>query len=1336
MLLQSPSALAVNNGKLHFDNYTQEDGLFNSPVHCAFQDYRGWMWFGTNQGLSRFDGYRFVSFKNQPDNENSLIGALVRVIFEDSKKNLWVGTENGGLNLFNRNQETFVRVGEKNQILKGHSVNTITEDKKGHLWIGTENGLYEYNVENNKVENIYTKTDNAGALSDNYIRAVRIDHEGRVWVGTNSGLDCLLPSEEKIIHIDLPFKNGKDEIHKIFIDKDNSIWVGSYTSGLFIVDPKTFNCHHVDLDAGNERSVTVRAIERDNDGSYWIGTRGGLYHYWKSANRWECNEHDERNETSLCHNSVLDIFKDQKGDLWIASRGGISYLNQEDQAFRNYTAMRNDNQYLNDYELYAFWIDPQKNIWVGTERGGINVLDRKTQTFRYITRSNGLSSNCIKSLFGESNGDLWIGTYMGGINVYNINSQRVVAVYKSDNKPGSLIDNRVWSFFRDSHQNMWIGTSKGLEKFNSQTRSFEHFSRISGQQAVFWIAEDAAKNLWIGGESELVVFSPSTGKSESFKERTRFFCQDSKGRIWLTSLDKGLGQYNPSNHSFTFYDERNGLSNIQSLCILEDPTGALWISTGNGLSKFDPETKTFIRYDKQNGLHNNQFNYGAAYKAASGEMLFGGIGGFSIFDPLKVSQNKYIPPIVFTGLRIFNKPVAISSEKNAILPKSVSELSIIKLPYDQNNFTLDFAALNFTQSDKNEYSYYLEGFDNQWTDAGTQHSVTYTNLDPGIYTFKLKASNNDLLWNDKGISIQIRILPPYWKTWWFKTFIVLLILGIIYMLVVSLTFRTKLRHEVTYERMKAKKMHELDEMKLRFFTNISHEIRTPLTLISGPLDRLLNSEVSPKESRSLLEVMQRNSQQLLRLINQLLDFRKLEAGSLRMEPRQGEMVQFVRNIIESFSSMAVEKEITLRFHSTEKEIVAFFDPDKIEKVINNLLSNAMKFTDKNGSITTSVTLIRENIYGLKPDEPIGKQYIEISVKDTGVGIAEKNLNKIFSRFFQGPDAQFQTGTGIGLALTKELVTMHNGEISVNSKAGKGSTFTVRLPLNTEYIPDDLTTENDYIDNQTPAPLSDSSENQPNTDTIPSKNVMLIIEDNPDVRFFIRSHFETDFTIYEAADGKEGLSIAIRQVPDIIISDVLMPIMNGKDLCRKLKKDERTSHIPIVLLTALSSKSHELEGLVAGADDYIYKPFDINILQTKIQNLLSIRKALKEKYTSEMVLMPRNITIASPEERFLQKTIEVIEKNIADPDLDIEKLSLEIGVSRMQLYRKLSALTDMTVKEFVRNIRLKRASQLLAQKKMNISEVAYAVGFRDLAHFRKCFRQQYGMNASEYVESQG
>jgi len=1321
----------VNN--LSFDLYSQEHGLSNNQIHCVLQDKKGWVWIGTSQGVCRFDGYRFTVFKNDPDDSTSLKGNLVRTIFEDHLGQLWIGTENGGLNRFDREKERFQQLfyqGDQAP-LRNVSVASIQEDSLGNLWVGTENNLFRID-KSGRLTSI--SPSNIPGFSE-FFRVIRFDSAGRIWLGTNRGLHLYHPETNLVETVKINDAGSIDEIWEILPEKDGTVWVGTYANGMFAIDAGTLKSKPVELDPDNNRSRTVRAILKDPNGKYWIGTRGGLYLYDRLKGVTAKYQHDDREQKSLVNNSILCVSKDAKGNIWIGTRQGLNLLIEERINIQGYRSMQGDSRYLNNSEIYAFWLDPLGKIWIGTENGGVNILDRKTGNFTYLTpqkgNANSLSSSCIKAIEADANGNIWVGTYLGGLNLYNRQTGTFKHFRNDPSNSNSLSDDRVWSLLRDSNNDIWVGTTRGIDKYDPKSGGFIHNNNLVNGQQVNWIAEDKEHCLWIGS-TEMVIYNPKNQKITKLNESTRSLFEDSKGRFWLTTLSHGIALYSKEKGVIRYYNEKHGLANNQTLAILEDNEHYLWISTTKGLSKFDPEKERFHNFYTKSGFQNDQFTYGAACKLPSGELIFGGISGFNIFDPGKIKSSDYFAPIVFTDLKILNKSVRIEPDGSGVLSKSISETEKIELKYAQNSVEIEFASFDYANIMGIQYSYFLEGFDSDWNDPSDKRLATYTNLNPGSYTFRVKTVSIDRQESNMGPTLKIIVYPPYWQTWWFRILIFLSLLGLFYWLVTFLQNREKLKHNLVFEKIKAKKLHELDMMKLRFYTNISHEIRTPLTLILGPLEKLRNNSIPEADIKGHLEVMHRNANQLNELINQLLDFRKMESGNLKLALKRGDLVSFVAGIVSSFGKFAEEKEIDLKFNSLKKEIVTNFDEDKIAKIMNNLLSNAFKFTGKGGKIVVNISLVFDTEDPDSPNENSEKRVVEITVKDTGIGIEESNLEKVFNRFFQVDQFAAQTGTGIGLALTRELVKLHNGKIFVTSKPGKSSKFTIHLPYedlkNSPAKADSPITERNAVGEQ-----SLVQEEYANELSISGQKIMLLVDDNADVRYFIKSHFSSGFHIVEAKDGLEGWNMALKTIPNIIISDVMMPDMDGFEFCRKIRKDERTSHIPILLLTALGSREHEIEGLSLGADDYITKPFDLVVLQTKVENILSVRQSLKQKYAGEVFLQPSNIVLSSPDERFLQKAIGVVENNISDPDLDIDRFATEIGVSRMQLYRKLSALTEMTVKEFVRDIRLKRAAQLLVQKRMNVSEVAYAVGFKDLSHFRKCFRQEYGMSASDYME---
>lgn len=1337
-LLQTLVYGAAKNQDLSFDAFVQDDGLPNNQIQSIYQDKKGWMWVGTSQGLSRFDGYSFTNFLADHNDSTSLQGNLVRIITEDNKGNLWVGTENGGLNLFDRNKERFSRPYKDYKDFKFRevSVNDIALDTNGNMYLGTDFNIIMIDSMGKPKSITPILNDLNTPFPPQFIRKIQFDNQGNLWVGTNNGLFIYSPDNNQIEPINLPFdENQNKEIWEIYLDKEGLIWVGTYSAGLYIVNPVTYSFNAINLEPNVNRSETVRTISTSVFGEYWIGTRGGMYVYDKKKGITGFYRHDERKPRSLTNNSVLSIFHDSNGETWIGTRSGLNLLTRSKQVFHNFTSLPGDNKYLNSSTIYAFWIDKKGKIWLGTEDGGINIYNPKTGTYEYLMANendkNSISQNCIKAFQEDRKGNLWIATFLGGVDVINLRTGAITHYKNNLDKPGSISDNRVWDICLDDEGSIWIATSKGLDRYVSKSNNFIHYDKISEGEMISWIEPDSEGNLWLGSNSEVIVYNEKKYTIKRFPEHSRSMYEDSKNNTWIATLDQGIALYSSSTGPVKYFNELDGLANNQALCILEDNKNNLWVSTTKGISKFNPAENTFQNFTSNDGLGNNQFCYGASYKTKKGEMLFGSISGFNMFNPNDVESLEGNTPIVFTDLKIFNKSVSIGDDKKSVLKKSITETKHLTLNYDQNVFTLEFAALNFVNSDNNLYKYKLEGFNKSWNEPSKIRSATYTNLNPGNYTLKIKRAGYGYESDSEMLELKITIRPPFWKTKLFLVFLIILIISLIYVLVRFIITREKIKNQLVLERINSRKLHEIDMMKLKFFTNISHEIRTPLTLILGPLEKLIGKESLQEDMKQNLHLMHRNAKNLDKLISQLLDFRKLQTGNLKLNLTQADIVDFVRNVVYSFNEFAEEKGVQLKFNTLKKGLNAAFDPDKIEKIINNLISNAFKFTDSGGTITVNLSLVFDSNDNDFEDSEKEQQFIEISVKDTGKGIALNNLNRIFHRFFQPDEEQTNSGVGIGLALVKELVNIHNGKIYVTSKPGKGTKFTFRIPFTPTLIvknetPEVIKSVNDIVEViQSEDIKEDLTEN-------PSSKIMLVVEDNADVRNFIVSHFKSDYKIIEAKNGEEGFKVALEIVPDIILSDVLMPDVDGYELCKRIKNDERTSHIPVILLTALHSKEHKIKGLTTGADDYITKPFDLGLLHAKINNVLSIRNSLKEKFGNTVVLEPTNVILSSPDERFIQKAIEVVEKNISDSDLDIENFATKVGVSRMQLYRKLNALTNMTVKEFIRHIRLKRATQLLVQQKMNVSEVAYEVGFKDLSHFRKCFKREYGMSASQFV----
>jgi signal transduction histidine kinase/ligand-binding sensor domain-containing protein/AraC-like DNA-binding protein len=1320
------SCSVLASDELWFDSYTSNDGLPDNLVFEICQDQNGFMWIGTNHGLCRFDGYNFKNFLPVSNSPDGISGLKIWDLHNDRNGKLWIGTEDGGLNLYNHNLESFEQPYRDDSIYRSslNAVFEIEEDQEGNLWIGGSKEVIKIDS-SGKLSNEFNKKSNVFSHNNNVVRTLEFDNFGKLWIGTEGHLYIADFSNDTITCIDLTCQlEAFNDINSLYLDSKKRMWVSTDLNGAFVVDPLTYTTISIDLKSDNKRSKTTRDIIEDNTGRYWICTRAGVFiydHHSKTAQQYT---HDDRKLNSINHNSTICLHEDNDNSIWIGSRQGVNLYCDNKQIFQNFTAFPSDasHRYLNCGTVYAIWVDNNRNIWVGTEEGGVNIYNPETNLYTYLMQNkrkpNSLSENCIKAFLDDKKGNVWIGTFHGGIDIYNLNTRKIVNCKHDPEDNGSLSSNDIWDFALDKNGNVWIASSRGINKYIHQSDSFMHFPELSQDQKINWIECDSKDNIWFGSNNEIVIYNLRSKKTYRHNENSLSFLEDSNGRYWITTFNEGIVEYSITEGALQYYNMEHGLAENQTFCILEDQNYHLWISTSNGLSRFDPRLEVFQNFNQTNGIKNSAYCYGAAYKTQNGEMLFGGISGFNKFNPGQVNIISKASPIILTELRVQNRKVEIDQSGNGILNRSICLTNEIYLNHTENAFSVEFAALHFNSAKSNLYSYYLEGLEKEWTQASDKRIANYTNLDPGNYVLHICQVINGARQTSHEQLLTIQVLPPFWKKLWFKILMFILIFATINFVIFYSLYRQRLKMKLMLEVEKANQIVEMNNSKLKFFTNIAHEIRTPLTLILTPIEKLRFSTIMTDEISSYVEIVHRNANKLNDLINQLLDFRKLESKHLRLNLLQGDIVETVYDAVNGYQSYAKESRIKLVFESTYENLYALYDPDKIGKVINNLLSNALKFTNEDGCIVVSLNLLdidRNNESNTDSDD---LKQIEITVSDNGIGIDEKNIERIFDRFFQVDSMNNKTGTGIGLSFSKELVKLHNGSLFVKSKLNVGSQFTVLIP----YVK--------AIKNEKHIHSEFENDENGNKDTFEG-SIMLIVEDNADVRLLIRNHFCQQFQVYESKNGLDGWKQTLRRIPDIIISDVLMPDMDGFEFCTKVKTDQRTSHIPFILLSALHAKEHVIKGLEISADDYLTKPFDLNILQAKIDNILSIRNAYKEKYSSELTLQPKNIQVDLPDINFINKAIEVVEANISDVDFDINKFASEIGVSLTQLYRKLNALTGMTVKEFIRDIRLKRSAQLLTHDSVRISEVAFGVGFKDLSHFSKCFRQKYGVTAKQY-----
>ena len=1388
---------------LRFDHLSSEHGLSGSGIACIFQDSQGFMWFGTTDGLNRFDGYQFKIYIHDPRDPESLSENSVTSIYESRDGNLWFGTNGGGLNRFDPSSERFVHFKQdpdNPHSLSHNEVRSIQEDRDGNLWIGTADGLAMLEHADSKRFVPYRhEPEDASSLSHDSILTIFKDRTGILWIGTDGGgVNKLHPdSPGRFVHYrhDRGSRDSlsHDQVWAIHQDRSGIIWIGT-ANGLNRLDPISRHMrrflpgpsqsHHLSDD-------DIRAIWEDRSGNLWIGTRkGGVNRLNPERSHLEAYLPDRSDPHSLSYHHVNSIYEDRGGVLWFGTReNGLNKLNPTGMSFGHYRFFDREAGSL-PFDVMSILEDKRGMLWVGTPTGLLHFDRNKTLVNHYgqdPDRADSLSNSRVWTIYEDRQDVLWVGTDQGLNRLDRDESEKGEASFSSykaaPGDPHGLSHDVVISMLEDQNGAFWVGTAGGgLNQLNRDTGHFVtfHYEEDNpfslSNDTVTSILEDRSGSMWIGtydglnkrdpaNPQRFIAYRPDRTNPRSLShQRVLAIHESSAGELWV-GADGGLNKFDPSANGFVQYWKKDGLPNDVVYGILEDSHGFLWISTNGGLARLDPVREIFKNYDSGDGLQKNEFQFGAFFQAADGKLFFGGENGLNAFYPDRIQENLIPPPVVITSFLLFHEPAF--QETTAAWSQPERQAAEVRLSYTDKVFSFEFAALDYANPQKNRYAYMLDGTDQGWqlTDA-SRRFITYSRLDPGSYVFRVKASNKDGVWNEQGVAVPVVILPPPWRTWWayslYGVLAVSCLSGYLWShrkklayersinerLDQKVTERTRALEQKNRENLEKQQilsvqatklaqqtnqLRQMDELKTRFFTNISHDIRTPLTLALGPLEDIFSENLVTGEPRAKLELVWRNTCQLKKLIDELLDFSKLEAGHMTVRARREDVIAFLRKWAHAFSPSAQRKGITLTFKTDCEAVPLYFDPDKLERVCFNLLSNSIKFTPEGGKI-----LVQAH------DRDPG--FLEISVKDTGPGIPADQLPYVFDRFYQAenPAGGLGSGSGIGLSLARELVLLQGGDIHINSEPGLGCEFMVRLPKGKAHLEPDQLVAPDTVREETEAVLPSRAlskeraagepesghglQSHTHTDT-PS---VLVVEDHADLRRYICEHLASTYDVLEAENGEIGLDLALDRVPDLVLSDVMMPDMDGFALCRKLKTDEKTSHIPVVLLTAKTATQSNIAGLELGADDYIVKPFPIPVLMTRIRNLIDTRRKLRERFSKEMILQPSRIPITSSDQAFLQKALDVVECHMGDSQFGVYELAEELGFSRRQLHRKLTALTDKTPGDFLRQIRLERAAQLLKERAGNVAEVAYAVGFNKPQYFSTLFRAAFGKNPAEYA----
>jgi len=1349
-----------------FKSYTAKDGLSSNTVYGILKDRFGFLWLATEDGLNRFDGTSFKVYRHDAKRQGGLQANHISALYEDVNGCLWIGTNGGALSFYDRKKDSILNFLGDGQKPFSTAITSIGSDHVGHIWVTSYGGLYIIDPKSRKQSTAAVYKQLKRFFAGKVSLAVFRDSKQRMWIGTDAGLYMF---DKKASHLGVYKHEKKNKsslpsnyITSITEDGHGRIWIGTLNGLSMLVPGKTqFRTFNQTTDTGNISSNRVYALAADGEEGLWIGTDEGLDVMNVSSFAVKSFRPDKRNAYSLNSRSIRSILIDESGIYWVGTfQGGLNKYDKNLSQF-SYKEYNPFDPYGLRSPIVTSFAEIQQHVFVGTDGGGLHLFDRTTARLKHINLvpQNKFCEHDLSILTMEMgrNQQLWIGTYMDGLFRYDPVTRRATQIVKG-NEANQLNHDDVFCLKEDRAGNLWIGTNGGglnvLRANGGKIDKYVYNPKRKGSPLepssnyIRAIEEDKQGFIWVGTfGSGISVFDPNTQRFSFFnKENSALpsnyvlsIKQDKQGDIWVGTNGNGIGLLKKGTHQFISFSESDGLINGMIHRIVEDQSGNLWFSTNKGLSCYEVNKKQFKNYSYHVGLQPGPFMLSAGLCLSDGEIFFGGQKGFNYFNPTDLKTNKNIPEVVLTDLRVDNQSIAPS--KNGPIKESLLTTKEINLKYKQN-FSIAFEALNFTAPEENQYEYLLEGFDKRWIRADREHIAYYTNLDPGVYIFHVRASNNDGIWNKIGKSITILVAPPFWRTAYAYLAYALLIVGVLFYArhrgIKKLEAKFALEQErlqakqlLEQERKEAEHLHRLDRMKIKFLTNLSHEFRTPISLIMGPVDNLLK-QIKEQGPSSQLHLVKRNARRLLNLVNQLLDFRKMEEQELKLQCNEGELVSFLEEVSDSFNDWALRKKIDYAFSTSISSANVYFDQDKIERVLFNLLSNAFKFTPEGGIIRFHLDTLQE----IKMDDAFVS--VVIRVEDSGIGIPKDAHQRIFDSFFQyaTDNLILNQGTGIGLSIVKAFVKMHGGDLNLQSEPGKGSCFSFCLRL--EQVKSQIKTlEKSIVGNHqsneeaveqrdSPPVASESQSSQ-----LPS---VLIIEDDDDFRFYIKDNLKSSYLLYEASNGKEGWQRALFYHPDMIVCDVQMPIMNGLDLVHKLKSDGRTKHIPVILLTAADEKYGLLNGLEAGATDYMTKPFDFAVLQAKIKTLLSLNQVFKDTYTKQLSIAVPETEIVSEKERFLQKVLVYIHEHMADSQLSVEVLSAHLSISRASLYNRMLEFTGITPVEFIRSVKLERAAYLLEKSDMTIAEVAYETGFANPNYFTKVFKTKYQLTPSEYMQS--
>lgn len=1362
-----PQINAKESGIFNFSNINLKNGLSQLSVLAIAQDSKGYIWFATRNGLNKYDGENFTVYKHDNDDPHSLSDNHITCLLPDNtNEGLWVGTNNG-LNYIDLKTNQITRYQTNNYPeLSGNNIAALHFNQSGDLWIGTRTGLCIRRIESKEFKKMYSDH-----LPENEaIMELYIDAEGQLYIGTHRhGLFICTP-ELKLIR-QLTKKThpalSDDAISCIYEDSKHQIWIGTETRGLNKWNPQRRTLSIYNQKNSGLTNDYIRCITEQNQ-KLIIGTFDGLSILDLSNDTISKYNKFDANQNNLSHFSVRSIYIDREKTLWVGTySGGVNYYNPLNNRFIFYHPVENNNQKL--YNIFGTMVYDSTSIWIATEGGGLmqfNPITKEYTNYLIEQTSEGMfNKNIIKSLLLD--GDIiWCGTSTGRVYKFHIPTKRFTLAYSFDREKNVAI----YTFYKDAKENLWIGTTadKGLVKISPDGEITSQFPYgEDGKESInftslrSFLALDAHTFL-IGTRSfglfeydmqkGTVLRCNMTETKPNQKLENNYITsivRKKNGEVWIGSFGGGLYQYEQGTGIIKHIGKKEGLPNNEVYAMVEHNNN-LWISVDKEIAELNTKTGQIRSYDCFVGSETLEFTPQGVIGLPHGDIYFSGSNGFLSFTPGSLLKNNTMPPVVITQLTVNNK-VITPNDATHLLDSTPDDTQTLVLAYNQNNFSIAYSALNYILHEQNQYAYKLSGHDEDWNYVGSRKEAFYTNIAPGKYTFQVIASNNDGVWNKSGKKIEIIIRSPWWGTPLAYILYIFSALGIMFTIGYYMYSKHKLELDLRMKQMEKQRMEEFHQTKLHLFTNFSHELRTPLTLIISPLEELIKQVEVPQIIKTQLNMILKNARRLLLLVNQLMDLQKNQSGSLTLQLSHSDLNAFLLEIFYTFRQVAESKQIHFEYQAPKGEIPACFDQGLLEKAVFNLLSNAFKFTVPGETITLRLLQVADadslrKEYGswIPGNSPLTiteqGNYLVIQVTDTGKGIPENERTRIFTPFYQvahTAGSENINGTGIGLSLTQSIVHLHHGEIGVTANTPKGSIFTILLPNPAISEEDNITS---------PVIIPDKENEQPEifvsevstSDTVPSLpgKTILLVEDNEEIRTYVKEHLEQYYQVLEADNGSDAFEIILKEFPDLVVTDIMMPGIDGLELCSLIKNNLQTGHIPVILLTARTMVMHVKEGFLSGADDYVVKPFNIDVLLVRVYNLLVQRDKLKSVFSKNFSLQSIGIEVetTSADEKFMQKLFKIIEKYLADPDLKVDRICEEMGFSRSNLYRKLKAITDLPLNDLIRHKRLEIATQMLKQTDMNITEIAMATGFSTLAYFTKCFKSAYGVSPSEYQKS--